>query len=53
MAHPMVVKKVHLRAPSMDSYLVYPTASCLEYPTAEMKVELIQMEEDLVQMLDS
>ena len=53
MAHPMVVKMVHLRARLMGSYLVYPTVSCLELMTAEMKVELIQMEADLVQMLDS
>ncbi len=53
MAHPMVVKKVHSRAPLMGSYLVYLMASCLEYPTAEMKADLIQMEADLVQMLDS
>ena len=52
MAHPMVVKMVHSRAPLMGSYLVYPTASCLELMTAEMKADLIQMEADLVRMLD-
>ena len=52
MAHPMVVKKVHSRARLMGSCLEYPMASCLEYLTAEMKADLIEMEEDLVRMLD-
>ena len=37
MAPPMAVKKVHLRAPPMGSYLVYPTVSYWELMTAHLK----------------